>query len=53
MKDLLFASKESLETRDHSHSSVSLNNKIGQVYCGLSIIKGKMEGEQTIGFFVF
>lgn len=29
------------------------NNKIGQVSCGLSIIKGKMEGEQTIGFFLF
>lgn len=29
------------------------NNKIGHVYCGLSIIKGKMEGEQTIGFFLF
>lgn len=29
------------------------NNKIGHVSGGRSIIKGKMEGEQTIGVFLF
>lgn len=35
------------------YKGLGKQTKIRQVYCGLSIIKGKIEGGQTISFFLF